>query len=52
MKEYGKTVSSTIPIVLSNFIKKEKYRHKDITIMLVSFGVKLSWKAKIYRILK
>ena len=42
MKEYGNTVSSTIPIALKNLISKSENRDK---ILLAGFGVGYSWGA-------
>lgn len=44
MKDYGNTVSSTIPIALSKLLVKEKK-----TILLLGFGVGLSWAGTIIK---
>lgn len=49
MSNYGNTVSCTIPIALSNAIKSERIK-KGQNIMLVGFGVGLSWGATILKI--
>ena len=41
-QNYGNTVSSTIPLLLEECIKKKKIKKKDI-IILCGFGVGLSW---------
>ena len=46
METTGNTVSSTIPIVLTNLLNLEKIKHVD-KIMLVGFRVGLSWAATI-----
>jgi 3-oxoacyl-[acyl-carrier-protein] synthase-3 len=51
MKDYGNTVSSSIPIALSNLMKKNVL-HDDAKIMLVGFGVGYSWGATICRFIK
>lgn len=47
MENYGNTVSSTIPIVLSNLISNGKL-HKNNKILMSGFGVGLSWSSCIY----
>lgn len=42
VSEYGNTVSNSIPIALTDLLKKER-RHRLETIMLIGFGVGLSW---------
>lgn len=49
MKDYGNTVSSTIPIALSNLLKKNALNNNS-QVMLVGFGVGYSWGATICRI--
>ncbi len=50
MCDYGNTVSSTIPIVLSNMIKKGSFNERR-KVMLVGFGVGYSWCATICEII-
>jgi 3-oxoacyl-[acyl-carrier-protein] synthase-3 len=49
MADYGNTVSSTIPIALTNAIRNGKVKKGD-KVMLVGFGVGLSWGATIITI--
>lgn len=49
MAEYGNTVSSTIPIALTNALKSGKIKKGD-KVMLVGFGVGLSWGATVITI--
>jgi len=46
MEDTGNTVSSTIPIVLSELIRTKTVKEND-RVMLVSFGVGYSWAATI-----
>ncbi len=48
MKNCGNTVSSTIPIALSNLLREGRLRPGN-TIMLVGFGVGYSWGATLVR---
>ena len=43
LKDYGNTVSSTIPIVLSNLIARGMINRDMSRVMLVGFGVGYSW---------
>ena len=45
LKDYGNTVSSTIPIALKNSMQNKSIDCKNKTIMLVGFGVGYSWSA-------
>jgi 3-oxoacyl-[acyl-carrier-protein] synthase-3 len=47
-KEYGNTVSSTIPIALANAQAEKRVRPGDL-LMLVGFGVGYSWGATLVR---
>jgi 3-oxoacyl-[acyl-carrier-protein] synthase-3 len=49
IKDYGNTVSSTIPIALSNMYKNNLLRKGDIVLMC-GFGVGLSWSTCIYKV--
>lgn len=49
IKDYGNTVSSTIPIALSNMYKDNLVR-KDKIILMCGFGVGLSWSTCIYKV--
>jgi 3-oxoacyl-[acyl-carrier-protein] synthase-3 len=46
LSETGNTVSSSIPITMESYINMKKFE-RDQRIMLVSFGVGLSWAATI-----
>jgi 3-oxoacyl-[acyl-carrier-protein] synthase-3 len=46
MEDTGNTVSSTIPIVLSELMRTKTVKEND-RVMLVSFGVGYSWAATI-----
>ena len=48
LKEYGNTVSCTIPITLKNCQEKGLFR-KDDRIMLISFGVGYSWASALIK---
>lgn len=47
-KEYGNTVSSTIPIALADALAEGRMRSGDL-VMLVGFGVGYSWGATLVR---
>ncbi len=47
IQDYGNTVSSSIPITLSNLMKKNKGSKKQLTLMFVGFGVGYSWGATL-----
>ncbi len=49
MKNVGNTVSSSIPIALSEAIKSGKAKKGD-TIVLVGFGVGLSWAGTVLKL--
>lgn len=49
LEHTGNTVSSSIPIVLSNALKAGKIKRGN-TVALVGFGVGLSWAACTYRV--
>lgn len=48
-ENFGNTVSSSIPIVLSNKLKNDILNLKNKNIMLVGFGVGLSWGAVVIK---
>ena len=48
LKDYGNTVSSTIPIVI-NRLRQENRLRAEMTSMLVGFGVGWSWAGCIWR---
>lgn len=48
MKDYGNTVSSTIPIALKNLIDKGTLQKGDL-LLFTGFGVGLSWGNVLYR---
>lgn len=47
LKNYGNTVSSTIPIAYSNLLRSSKLK-KDNKVLFCGFGVGLSWATCIY----
>ena len=49
MKFSGNTVSSTIPIVLSNKLKKEPLYFANKKVLIVGFGVGYSWGATLLK---
>lgn len=49
MKFSGNTVSSTIPIVLSNKLKKEPLYFVNKNVLIVGFGVGYSWGATLLK---
>ncbi len=48
LKDYGNTVSSTIPLAYKNILKKEILENNDL-IIFCGFGVGLSWGTILYR---
>jgi 3-oxoacyl-[acyl-carrier-protein] synthase-3 len=48
LTEYGNTVSATIPIALNDLEKQERLT-RGMKVMLVGFGVGLSWGATIIK---
>lgn len=49
IQEYGNTVSSSIPLVLSDLIRQNKLK-KDMNLLLVGFGIGYSWGATLLKI--
>lgn len=48
LEDYGNTVSSTIPIALSNLLEKNSIKKGDF-LVLSGFGVGLSWGSILYK---
>ena len=48
LKDFGNTVSSTIPIAYRNLLQKDELKNDDL-ILFCGFGVGLSWGTILYR---
>jgi 3-oxoacyl-[acyl-carrier-protein] synthase-3 len=48
IQDYGNTVSSSIPLVLSDLMRQNKLK-KDMNLLLVGFGIGYSWGATLLK---